>query len=176
MREHMLLGAIVTKIWWWSTPDKYAGQERFETFEEAKAYNRIANKLIATTTTGRRHEFAALQLICAVALSTGLLLSVVPPRVTGDRLPAQPLAGRTDLARAHHRGRGGLHRLPHHGAPHPPGAAHPTGPGPHPRLTAVRRRHGGLPRRPDRRTGARSSDPRTSDSTPEGAFLCSPPP
>jgi hypothetical protein len=35
-------GAIVTRIWWWNTPDKYAGPARFTTLEEAKAYNSVS--------------------------------------------------------------------------------------------------------------------------------------
>jgi hypothetical protein len=29
MQEEPPQGAIVTRIWWWNTPDKYAGPARF---------------------------------------------------------------------------------------------------------------------------------------------------
>lgn len=37
--ELVPIGAVVTDIHWWSTPDKYAGPARFPTLAEAEAYN-----------------------------------------------------------------------------------------------------------------------------------------
>lgn len=36
--ELLPVGSVLTRLWWWSTPDKYAGPARFDTLERARQH------------------------------------------------------------------------------------------------------------------------------------------
>ncbi|MEE6258759.1 hypothetical protein [Plantactinospora sonchi] len=46
MPELVPVGSVVDALWWWNTPDKYAGPARFDTLAGARAHNPIAQLTI----------------------------------------------------------------------------------------------------------------------------------
>ena len=36
--ELLPIGSVLSKLWWWSTPDKYAGPARFDTLAKARQH------------------------------------------------------------------------------------------------------------------------------------------
>lgn len=54
--ELLPIGSVLSRVWWWSTPDRYAGPARFDTLPEARQHGPspvISVEFALTTPDGR---------------------------------------------------------------------------------------------------------------------------